>query len=134
MSEAKSFGAAIASWGKGARQSVTNVRRFILVNMGSSIIADTPVLTGMLKCNWQTSINVPKTSEIPLRPANLAVAEVVDVAGKLKGDEMFVMRNNRPYAVAIEYGHSKKRPEGMVRQNIVKWRQIVKKEVMEGRL
>jgi hypothetical protein len=128
------FAASVGKWARGAKQSVLDVRRYVLVNMGGAIIGDTPVLTGMLKGNWQTSVGAPKTSEIPLRPANLAVAELVDVANKLKGDETVFIRNNRPYAVKIEYGHSKKRPEGMLRKNVVMYRRVVMQAIREGKL
>lgn len=128
------FGAAIGKWAKGAQRSVQEVRKYALVNMGGAIIGDTPFLTGMLKGNWQTSIEAPQVGEIPLRPANLAMAELVDVTSKLKGDETFYLRNNRPYAVAIEFGHSKKRPEGMLRKNVAAWRRHIMRAVREKKL
>lgn len=128
------FGASVAKWAQGSRRKLSDVRKFVLVNMGSAIIGDTPVLTGMLKGNWQTSIDAPKTEEITLRPANLAIAELVTVAGQVQGDQSVFIRNNRPYARAIEFGHSKKRPEGMLRKNVAKFRRVVMQAVREGKL
>jgi hypothetical protein len=113
---------------------MAQVRKFVIVNMLGSVVKDTPVLTGMLRGNCQTSIGAPKEGELPLRPANMAMAEIADVAGKVKGDETVYFRNNLPYAVAIEFGLSKKRPEGMVRKNLAKFSQIVKQAVQQGKL
>ncbi len=128
------FALDLKKWAKGAQHSIGEIRRYVLINMGGAIIADTPVATGMLKGNWQTSVGAPKTTEIPLRPANMAVAELVDAAANVKGDQPVYITNNRPYARAIEYGHSKKRPEGMVRKNVAKFQRIVRNAVREGKL
>ena len=130
----KSWAADIDTWAQGANKSMAQVRKFVIVNMLGSVVKDTPVLTGMLRSNWQASIGAPKEGELPLRPANMAMAEIADVAGKVKGDETVYFRNNIPYAVAIEFGHSKKRPEGMVRKNLAKFSQIVKQAVQQGKL
>ncbi len=128
------FALDLKKWAKGAQHSIGEIRRYVLINMGGAIIADTPVATGMLKGNWQASVGAPKTNEIPLRPANMAVAELVDAAANVKGDQPVYITNNRPYARAIEYGHSKKRPEGMVRKNVAKFQRIVRNAVRGGKL
>jgi len=124
----------LQKWAKGAKHTIGEIRRYVLINMGGAIIADTPVATGMLQGNWQTSVGAPKTSEVPLRPANMAQAELVNAAATVKGDQPVYIVNHCPYARAIEYGHSKKRPEGMVRKNVAKFQRVVKNAVREGKL
>jgi len=128
------FALDLQKWAKGANRSIGEIRRYVLINMGGAIIADTPVATGMLKGNWQTSVGAPKTTEVPLRPANMAVAELVDAAANVRGDQPVYIVNLRPYARAIEYGHSKKRPKGMVRKNVAAFQRIVRDAVKAGKL
>jgi hypothetical protein len=139
-----SFEADISKWATGAKASVERTRRAVVLTLFGSVIKDTPVLTGRLRGNWQTSVESPLTGQIPERggrrprivPPELH-AEIMKACADAKGKDVPIyMRNNLPYAHRIEYdGWSKKKsPEGMVRRNIARIRRNVAEAVREGKL
>ena len=96
--------------------------------LSSDIIRDTPVDQGRLRNNWFAGVNQYNTN----------TTEKADKSGSeskqsLSGYNTFklgnslTLSNNLPYAMAIEYGHSKKAPAGMVRINITKWSKFIEK-------
>lgn len=121
-------------WSKQALEDVLKAREAALLDIGSSIIAETPIDTGLCRGNWQSSLGTPKEDELPLRPSVGAVAELADTVASMKGDETFVMRNNLVYATALEFGHSKQAPAGMVRKNVERWQSAVDKAAKNKRL
>ncbi|URA07002.1 virion structural protein [Xanthomonas phage Elanor] len=86
----------------------------------------TPVDTGRLRGNWQTTINSPATAAIGRNDPSggAAMAEAVANLGSLVDVVWF--SNNLPYVQTIEYdGHSRQAPEGMVRRHLAAWQRIV---------
>ena len=75
-----------------------------------SIVKRTPVDTGRLRGNWQTSINTSDGSA-PIIMAKL-------------GDSIFIT-NNLPYAQVIESGSSKQAPSGMVAITAAEFTRVV---------
>lgn len=120
-----------------AAANVERTRRAIVLDLFGSVIKDTPVLTGRLRGNWQTSVGSPALAELPLRPGAAATAELMAAAGQLKQtDAPIFLRNNLPYAGRIEFdgwSHTKA-PEGMVRKNVARIQRIVSKRIAEGKL
>lgn len=92
------------------------------------IIKDTPVDTGYLRGNWQTSIGSPITDQIDrLDPgASIAAHEARTVAANFKNGQPLYMANNADYAGIIEYGSwSQQAPYGMMRVNILGFQSIL---------
>ena len=128
-----SFAAQIGRWGKKTMDKNDAVRRAVILKLFTSIIRDTPVLTGRLRGSWRCSVGHPNLSVNPPdtinSPAN-AIASVVSAAASSKGSDVVVLSNALPYVFPIEYeGHSKKSPGGMVRRNIARFRQLIKSEI-----
>jgi hypothetical protein len=107
-----------------------------VIELFSSVIADTPVDTGRLRGNWQTTKNSPAQGDLerkqkPKRsgPATLEAFTNVDGTG------LFYLTNTLPYAERVEFdGYSKiKAPRGMVRINAKRIKQILRKEARELR-
>ena len=75
----------------------------------NGFVERTPVDTGRLRSNWQVGIgNIPeKQLSSTGEPKPPPIAEI-------KGDKTVFIVNNLDYAEAIENGHSKKSPLGMV--------------------
>jgi hypothetical protein len=96
----------------------------------SDIITGTPVDTGRLRGNWQTTVNESPSGETgDLDPSGeIAKSRVKAGLASFKlGDNVF-FTNNAPYAKYIEYGHSQKQaPIGMVRINIIRFDSICQK-------
>lgn len=102
------------------------VVRGTLLSLSSAVIKDTPVDTGRLRSNWIPSINAPKLIEAGTTSEASAISDVASTTASVKFGDTFYLTNNLPYAVAIEYGHSKRFPEGMLRRNVAKYAQAIR--------
>lgn len=123
---AGSFSAAVKAWGPKALITVDKIRRASALEVFSLVIDGTPVDTGLLRGNFQTSINAPKTSRIERldKGGDLAKAEALANLGSLV--DVVYLTNSLPYVERIEYeGHSKQAPSGMVRLAAMRWPEIV---------
>lgn len=112
-----------------AQEKVLKIFKKSVIDLTSDIISDTPVDTGRLKNNW-----FPSTGAASEQTTEATANEAGDRAEKcaqneLALDKTFYFTNNLPYALRIEFeGWSKvKAPQGMVRRNAIRWKQIVKR-------
>lgn len=131
-----SFAVDLGKFATKASQRVDNIRRVFIIKLFKNVIFDTPVLTGRLRGNWQTSISSPLVGEIPLRSGEDAFAEVQAVANSIQGNQTAYFRNNLPYAARIEFdgwSHAKQ-PAGMMRKNVANMLPLINEAVREGRL
>lgn len=131
-----SFSVDLRRFNQKTKDSLDRTRRIVIIKLFSAIIKDTPVLTGRLRGNWQTTINSPATDVIGIRDEAATIAEVQRMAARSKGSDVVILRNNLPYAYRIEFdGWSKvKAPQGMVRRNVVRFQRLLNEAVREGRL
>ncbi len=88
-----------------------------VLSICNSIIRRTPKKTGRLQGNWQASINTPKSSEID--QYSFDIVSVEQTYTQLSNGDTAYFVNNLPYAHAIEHGHSKKNPLGMMRISVL---------------
>lgn len=102
---------------KAMAQSEAKIKK-AFIGLSTDIIMDTPVLSGRLRNNWMVSVN-QGSNETTESTENESIGRVNAVKFKL-GDTLY-LTNNLPYAERIEYGYSKKAPNGMTRRNIIKW-------------
>ena len=96
------------------------------IELFSSVIKDTPADEGRLRGEWQTTKNSPAQGEANRTGAAVAIAEVYAVVTK---PDLYYMTNVMPYAERIEFdgwSHTKA-PRGMVRINIKRLSQILRK-------
>lgn len=123
------FTAAVQAWGHDAIVKIDRVRRASALEVFSLIIMGSPVDTGRLRGNWQTTINSPavRTTERLDPNGSLALAEALANLGSMV--DVVYMVNSLPYVEQIEYeGWSRQAPEGMVRIAIARWQEIVEKK------
>lgn len=108
-------------------------RKAITIELFNSVISDTPVKLGRARGNWQTSEGQPISGVVDRVDPNgsQAMAEVQQNLGE--GDTTVFLTNNLPYIEALEEGHSKKHPEGMVRKNVARINRIVQKVARKNR-
>jgi predicted short-subunit dehydrogenase-like oxidoreductase (DUF2520 family) len=121
-----SFSAAVAKYGVTALDKVDKIRRASILDLIGLIIEATPVDTGLLRGNFQASINAPVTSKTDRedKTGDAVIAEAMANLGSLA--DIFFLTNNLPYAERIEYeGFSAQAPEGMVRISAARWAEIV---------
>lgn len=120
------FETQLRGFGITALDKVDKVRRASVLELFKLVIYATPVDTGRLRGNWQTTINTPagSTREVLDSSGGAALAEVMANMGGLLDVVWFT--NNLPYVERIEYdGWSRQAPEGMVRKHIAQWQRIV---------
>lgn len=113
-----------------AQEKVLKIFKKSIIDLTSDIISDTPVDTGRLKNNWFPSTGTASEQTTTEATANEAGDRANSfVNNQLALDKTFYFTNNLPYAFRIEFeGWSKvKAPQGMVRRNAIRWKQIVKR-------
>lgn len=108
----------------------------------TAIIRETPVDTGRLRGNWQTSETTPIGSRIDRIQTGSSGPATADAELVLeRGLGLFWLSNNLPYAEVAEYGkwgtgpyktekttadgYSVQAPEGMVRRTAARLRSII---------
>lgn len=102
--------------------------RAIGLQLFGAIIKDTPVDTGRLRGNWQTTIGSPASGSFPSstdKNGSISGAAMKAKVSQYKVGQKLFLTNNLPYAQAIEDGHSKQRPYGMVKTNVAIFKAIV---------
>lgn len=95
------------------------VVRKLALDMFKSIVLRTPVSTGRLRGAWSVSIGLAgmPNNELELNDKT-GTATISRGAAQILGvqaGQKIVFSNVMPYARAIEFGHSKQSPAGMVR-------------------
>lgn len=103
------------------------VVRKIALEMFSRVIQKSPVDTGRFKGNWQVAIgSIPEgTLQLDDKAGTAAMAKVTAAALQLEAGQVIYLVNNLEYAQALEYGHSKQAPAGMVRLTIAEFNSVV---------
>lgn len=120
---AKNFGGFSADLNKFSKMmdiSVSKVRRKVSLDLLKAITNMTPVKTGRAALSWNLSEGSPNTVVAPPGGGGGAAARAVaQQRGALAlTDNPFATSyivNSLPYIMALEFGHSKQAPMGMVR-------------------
>jgi hypothetical protein len=89
---------------------------------------------GRLRANWVISLNTTKDDESQLPNSNIGAlnARLLQVIRSGGHSDTFILSNSLPYASRIEYdGWSGKAPEGMVRINVARFRELMKEQLQE---
>lgn len=97
--------------------------------MCAGCIADTPVLTGALKANWRFAADAPDTTVVSTTVDPTAKVEADIDAQYTVQDRRYFFTNPLPYATAIEFGHSQKAPYGMLRVNMARFKQLLRRRI-----
>ena len=115
---------------------VKKVSRKLLVKL----INKSPVDTGRFRGAWEIGIGTPNRDE-PETPdkakgrSNISYQRAKDIISGLQPGDVVFISNNLDYALMLEYGWSKKAPEGMVAislNEIDAWLQGQKKTTVEA--
>lgn len=132
-----SFSLSIGRWAKQTINDQDTVRRAVILKLFTSVIRDTPVDTGRLRSAWNTSIGSPNLAApaegLPSYNTSDAVEQVKNAAATSHNNDVVILTNALPYAARIEYegwSHTKA-PQGMVRRNVARFRQLLSSEVQK---
>ena len=113
-----SFQKQIAKFNKLATDRAEQTLRATALDMFGKIAIRTPVKTGRLRGNWQSSIN---TSNGVVGSGEIKKAKL--------GQSIFIT-NNLPYAIAIENGHGANNPPGgMVKVTVLEFQAAVRRNI-----
>jgi hypothetical protein len=129
VSNGSQFTAQIGAWVEKAQGNVDLVVRKVALDMFSRVIQKSPVDTGRFKANWQVNIGSIPAGTIVLddKAGTATIAKVAAETLNLKAGQIIYLANNLAYAQALEYGHSKQAPNGMVRLTIAEFNAVVNK-------
>ena len=127
------FVESVKLWTNKTDDNIEKIRRAIVLSLFKSVILDTPVLEGRLRGDWQITSNDPASGEANIidPDGNKSIQNVSKFVKRMpKGEQDIYLTNNLPYAYKIEYGgHSSiKAPEGMVRKNIVRISENIRRQ------
>ena len=102
----------------------------------NGLVAGKGYVGGRFRGNWQFSIDTPADGELDtIDPSgNATVAALrAQVSGLTIGQTAYIV-NNLPYAIPLEYGHSKQAPHGMVRVTLANFQRIVDEAIRNNRV
>lgn len=131
---ASNYNAEVSEFNAGLRNDPANLnkagrlKRGLKINDSMEIKAPAGYVGGRFRANWQVTFNAPAA----------AALDAVDPSGSAtvaKGTQMILafdsavgsiwMMNNVPYAQALEYGHSKQAPAGVVRISVAEFQTFI---------
>lgn len=122
-----SFSLGFKNWERLFDDRHKDLKRAVALKLFGAVIKDTPVDTGRLRSNWQTSLQSPDYGTSSTNTSE-AMEKLTLVAGSLvTGAESILMCNSLPYTRRIEYdgwSHTKA-PQGMVNKNVIRFRAIL---------
>lgn len=102
-----------------AREHVAKVVRMgvqkIAMQCLRGIVFRTPVDTGRARSNWHVSIGEPDLEQSEAASAEATVSAGTGVIAGANPFGIIYISNGLPYIKALEFGHSKQAPAGMVR-------------------
>ena len=104
-----SFSLQVAEWAKTTNQKIDASVRSITLGLFSGIIKATPVDTGRLRGNWQTSVGSPAIGTVerldPTPQGSGGGAAIAEVRANMGGaGKVTWLTNNLPYASVVEFG------------------------------
>lgn len=93
----------------------------------NGLVAGKDYVGGRFRANWHLSINVVEnvTFDEVDPSGNETIAALVSAVSDFTAGQVAYLINNLPYAIPLEYGHSKQAPGGMVRITVARFQQIV---------
>jgi hypothetical protein len=121
-----SFTTGISKWTRKCQSRLEEVPKEVNWRISMKIIQRSPVDTGLFRGNWQASLkSKPRGVVGTLDPTGtITMGKVTNVLMRMRPGDRFFLSNNLPYARALEYGHSKQAPQGMVRLTIAEFHSI----------
>lgn len=116
-----------------AKGNVDLVVRKVSLDLFFRVIEKSPVDTGRFKSNWQVSINsIPQGTLATFDKSGASsLARVRAASVGFAAGQIIYLVNNLEYARALEYGHSKQAPAGMVRLSVMEYGAVVTKAAGE---
>lgn len=140
------FGRNIKKWAAKVKKGEDQVIRGAILQVSGMVIKSTPVgnpalwmskppkgyVGGTARGNWMPSINQADMVSNPMIKDKSGVASLKRVAEGVKNatGNVFYLTNSVPYIMRLEYqAWSTQAPAGMVRVNVLKFNEALRKEI-----
>ncbi|WP_313398194.1 hypothetical protein [Stenotrophomonas sp.] len=137
---ARDYNDAVNAWNAELRLDAANtdkrgrLKRGKRLNDGMDIIVPEGYVGGRLRANWFVSVGVQNRATTAARDQDGATTINRGVATISSADVMreVYITNSLPYAIPIEYGHSRgQAPQGMVRVTVTEFQTYIQKAIAE---
>ena len=142
-----SFEDQVRAFASRANMSVERTVKGTAIKLFSAVIKSSPVDTGRFRANWTAAGVQPSTvtTDMTDKSGSAATGAMVNYINSAKGQTVFTMANNLPYAHVIEYGgypgdgpntvggFSKQAPQGVVRVNVARFDAILEEQARANR-
>ena len=142
-----SFEDQMKAFAKKANMSVEKTVKGTAIKLFSAVIKSSPVDTGRFRANWTAAGVQPSTvtTDMTDKSGSAATGAMVNYINSAKGQTVFTLANNLPYAHVIEYGgypgdgpntvggFSKQAPQGVVRVNVARFEAILEEQARANR-
>lgn len=131
------FSKQIEDFTKNVEAAIDKSLQEIVIEIGSSVVMLSPVLTGRFRGNWQLTLGTPSNFSLntydPIGSAT--IAEIVQKAQFFTAGQVAYIVNNLTYGPLIETGdHSRKAPNGVVRVTAARFLEIVEDAVRKNQV
>lgn len=124
----REFVSTIKQWEVKTQKRMETVSKDVAMELFSDIVMLTPVLTGRARCNWNISVDAPDRTTTknvdPVGEKTISRARSVLQSTYKVGDSIYIA-NSLHYIRRLEYGWSRKAPNGMVRITAADFHNIV---------
>jgi hypothetical protein len=111
--------------------------RKVGIDVARSLIMKSPVDTGRFRGNWMLgvgSLNPETHMDITDPSGNGSINRITEgILQGVRSGTVFYLSNSLPYAIPLEYGHSKQAPQGMVRLTVLEFRSFLDGAVQASR-
>ena len=116
-----------------ANGNINLVIRKIALDLFSRVIMKTPVDEGRARGSWSVAIGAIPPDEVHVndKDGSVTLARVAAATLGLKAGDIVYMTSSLDYIKALEYGHSKQAPAGMVRITVQEFPGVVAKAASE---
>lgn len=106
------------------------------LNDGMDIVAPEGYVGGRFRANWHLSIGVVENVTFDeVDPSGTeTISALVAAISDFTAGQMVYLINNLPYAIPLEFGHSKQAPGGMVRVTVARFQQIVQEAIRSNQV
>lgn len=111
-----------------ARTRAENVLKAAILELFARIVERTPVDTGRARGNWQIDLDAKSGASLLAtdKSGRETIARAMAKLDKLdKNSRVVLITNNLAYIKALEYGHSRQAPSGMIRISVAEFKGIL---------
>jgi hypothetical protein len=124
-----SFADQVAAFAEKAKSQQDAIVRGCIVEVGARVIARSPKDTGRFKSNWRYGLET--RDAFTTKATDIRTLNNIEELPKAAAGFVHFVSNALPYGPALERGHSKQAPQGMVALTALEWSQIVEQVALK---